>query len=107
MAVSNEVKRIVVLVLSGALLFISVASIVNSYQDIVSLIINVLVIVGSVGGLVGAWRMDVRHLGWFFWSAQAAHHHNSPYPAQRHCSPMLTATFARCAVSDRLGRSPC
>ena len=68
MAVSVEVKRIVVLVLSAALLFVSVASIINDAQDLISLILNILVIVGSVGGLIGAWRMDVRHLGWFFWT---------------------------------------
>ena len=68
MAVSVEVKRIVVLVLSAALLFVSVASIINDAQDLMSLILNILVIVGSVGGLIGAWRMDVRHLGWFFWT---------------------------------------
>jgi len=68
MAVSVEVKRIVVLVLSAALLFVSAASIFNLYQDLLTLILNILVIIGSIGGLIGAWRMDVRHLGWFFWT---------------------------------------
>ena len=66
MAVSLEVKRVVVLVLSAALLIVSALSIANLYMDLFSLILNILVIIGSIGGIIGAWRMDVRHLGWFF-----------------------------------------
>ena len=70
MAISLEVKRIVVLVISGALIIISAIGIWNSLVlgDILGLILNILVIIGSVGGVIGAWRMDQRHLGWFFWT---------------------------------------
>jgi len=70
MAVSLEVKRIVVLVISAALVIISAVGIWNSLVigDILGLFLNIVVIIGSVGGMIGAWRMDVVHLGWFFWT---------------------------------------
>ena len=70
MAVSLEVKRVVVLVISGALILVSAIGCWNALVlgDIFGLILNIVVIVGSVGGLIGAWRMDQRHLGWFFWT---------------------------------------
>jgi len=70
MVVSLEVKRIVVLVISAALVIVSAVGIWNSLVigDIFGLILNIVVIIGSVGGMIGAWRMDVVHLGWFFWT---------------------------------------
>ena len=70
MVVALEVKRIVVLVISAALVIISAVGIWNSLVlgDILGLILNIVVIIGSVGGMIGAWRMDVVHLGWFFWT---------------------------------------
>jgi hypothetical protein len=70
MAVSLALKRIFVLVLSVALLVISIVDITMSLASpsIFGIIVNGLVIVGSFGGMVGAYRMEVRHLSWFLWS---------------------------------------
>jgi len=68
MAISLEIKRIVVLVISAALLIISAVDLFYGYNYLFTIIVDICVIIGAVGGLIGAWRLDQRHLGWFFWT---------------------------------------
>jgi len=67
MAIPVNFKRVFVVVLAIALLAVSIAGIFHT-MDIFSVIVDALVIIGAIGGIIGAYRMDVRHLAWFFWS---------------------------------------
>jgi len=68
MVISIGVKRILVLLLAIALLIVSIVKVILCAPDIFCILINIVIAIGAFGGIVGAWRMDQRHLLWFFWT---------------------------------------
>jgi len=68
MAISIGVKRILVLLLAVAMFIVAILQMVMCAPNIFCIIINILLAIGAFGGIVGAWRMDQRHLLWFFWT---------------------------------------
>ena len=107
MAVSLEVKRIVVLVISAALLVVSAISLFELYDTgLFTIILDILVIIGSIGGLIGAWRMDVRHLGQKTAAEQTARI-LALRTGQNCADSLIPCSCASLLQAGSSGRSPC
>jgi len=63
---SLSCKRTTVLILAAAIFIVAVIGIGTCFGgELLCIIINIIVILGSILGVYGAWRMDPFALGWF------------------------------------------
>jgi len=63
---SLSCKRTTVLVLAAAIFIVAIIGVSTCFGgELLCLIINIIVILGSILGVYGAWRMDPFALGWF------------------------------------------
>jgi hypothetical protein len=65
MEISLGTKRLFVLILSIILTVQSILAINDCHQDTVCLVLSALIIAGSIFGVIGAWNVNQKLLGYF------------------------------------------